>query len=319
MQVTPPLVQRSRRRISWTFHNPYRRFEERKSELSHLVRITAWVTTHANHAPKIQPSLFPEDDGSTIGWDDWPVPVGYEQPWGQLRRAAQAAGLTPEMLVNGGPDGESGFQRLVVERGWKQRTAVLYAKVAGYGGLHVERAATPEPTTHLENLQLLTRLHNDASILEMRAVAWCSLARGWPAPVDEWRHLRVDDVEVVSGDVMLGGRRIKGAGAAWNQWMKRRLSVSALAASPYALCSVRDGDWPDERQGNPLSRRGLQAAFGRYVEGVATQLTADEHPEAEAVRELTYDTFRRLVIASGVKPVERGSKRAVRSQKAIKV
>lgn len=271
------------------------------------------MSTHHRQPPALQTSLFSGSDAGVATWDDWVAPVGYEQTWGQLRRASEVLGLGPDELRAVDEHGVTGYERLVAERRWKSRTAVLYAKVAGYGGLVLPRRATPEPSVGIENLGPLVGMADDASLVEVRAVAWCALALGWPAPLDAWRSLRITDVQIVGSDVVVVDRRVKGAAIPWGRWLEQRRRIGPVASSPWALCTVREGGWPDEQQGNPLSRRALQDAFQRHVGAVSARLTQSGRSEANIYRALNYDTLRRLVITSGVDPVDRGRVRAQRS------
>jgi hypothetical protein len=246
-------------------------------------------------------------------WARLDPPAGYDAHWGQLARAAIAAGLSPIDLVTAGDDGRSGFHRLAEARRWSLRTVATYAKVARYGGLTVERVITPEPDLAIVSLSRLTLVRDGAGVLETRAVAWCALALAWPASAECWRQLRRDDVTVSGIDAAVCGRRVAGGGTPWQRWEDWRARIPGADESPWALCSVRAGHFPDQPAGVQLSRRGLQDAFKRHAQAIARQLAATAHPDAAGYDRLTYDSLRRLLVTRGIEPVDRGRVRATRA------
>ena len=101
---------------------------------------------------------------------------GYAPQWRRLAEAALELGLGPESLA------ETGLDPLAAARGWKPATVALYSKVARYGGIALPSVRTPEPDPPELDLRELTRVRTEDPE-HLRAVAWCAIALGWPAPV----------------------------------------------------------------------------------------------------------------------------------------
>src|SRR5918997_558776 len=116
-------------------------------------------------------------------WRRLDAPPGYEAQWRRLAEAALELGLGPDQLS------ETGLEPLTAARGWKPATVALYSKVARYGGIALPRVATPEPDPPELDLRPLTQIRSEDPE-HLRAVAWCALALGWPAPVAAFRSLR---------------------------------------------------------------------------------------------------------------------------------
>ncbi len=252
-------------------------------------------------------------------WRNWAVPPGYEAQWRRLADAAMELGLGPDQLA------ETGLHPLVAARGWKPATVALYSKVARYGGLALPRALTPEPDPLELELRPLTELR--ASDPEhVRAVAWCALALGWPAPVGMFRSLRRDQVSAGARRLVVctedGEWSVAGALTAWHAWEEVRGRYPALAASPWVLPALRRGPGLDSRIGGRLSNQALQVTFAKHAGRTGQHLRATappSHRDAAAVlaaeyRQLSYDSFRRLSLAAGAPPVStRGVVRAART------
>jgi hypothetical protein len=251
-------------------------------------------------------------------WRRLDPPEGYEHQWRRLSEAALELGLGPEQL------GETGLEPLAAARGWKPATVALYTKIARYGGIALPRVPTPEPDPPELDLRPLTRIRNEDPE-HLRAVAWCAVALGWPAPVASLRSLRRDQVHATARRLLIstddGEWSVPGALTAWHAWESVRARFPVLADSPWVLPALRRGPGLDSRIGGQLSNQALQVTFTKHAVRTAQHLRATAAPSrrdwAEALalvyRELSYDSFRRLALAAGAPPVApRGVVRAAR-------
>ncbi|TKJ33132.1 hypothetical protein [Blastococcus sp. CCUG 61487] len=252
-------------------------------------------------------------------WRRWPPPPGYEVQWHRLAEAALELDLGPDQLA------ETGLEPVAAAREWKPATVALYSKVARYGGLALPRVRTPEPEPPELELRPLVELRG-TDPEHVRAVVWCALALAWPAPVGMFRSLRRDQVHAGARRLVIrtddGEWAVPGARTAWFAWETLRERYPALAASPWVLPALRRGPGLDSRIGGRLSNQALQVTFAKHAGRTARHLQATAPPSrqdavsalAEAYRELSYDSFRRLALAAGATPVApRGAVRAARS------
>jgi hypothetical protein len=252
-------------------------------------------------------------------WRRLDAPEGYEAQWRRLAEAALELGLGPEQL------GETGLEPLAAARGWKPATVALYSKVARYGGIALPTAPTPEPDPPELDLRPLTRIRNEDPE-HLRAVAWCAVALGWPAPVASFRSLRRDQVHATARRLLIstddGEWAVPGALTAWHAWETVRGRFPALAASPWVLPALRRGPGLDSQIGGRLSNQALQVTFTKHAVRTAQHLRVTaapsqrEHADALALayRDLSYDSYRRLALAAGAPPVSaRGVVRAARA------
>jgi hypothetical protein len=246
-------------------------------------------------------------------------PEGYEAQWRRLVDAALELGLGPDEIA------ATGLDPVASARGWKPATVALYSKVARYGGVLLPSVPTPEPQPPELDLRPLTAIRNEDPE-HLRAVAWCALALGWPAPVASFRGLRRDQVRTTARRVIVttddGQWAVPGALTAWHAWESVRNRFPVLAASPWVLPALRRGPGFDSRIGGQLSNQALQVTFGKHAVRTAQHLrataapSAREHAEALtlAYRTLSYDSYRRLALAAGAPPVSaRGMVRAARA------
>ncbi|HZB48510.1 MAG TPA: hypothetical protein VE547_05400, partial [Mycobacteriales bacterium] len=187
------------------------------------------------------------------------------------------------------------------------------------------RVATPEPDPPELDLRPLTRIRSEDPE-HLRAVAWCSVALGWPAPVAAFRSLRRDQVRPSGRRLLVstddGQWSVPGALTAWHAWEAVRSRFPALADSPWVLPALRRGPGLDSRIGGRLSNQALQTTFAKHAVRTAQHLRATAAPSREAwaeelavaYRELSYDSYRRLALAAGAPPVApRGVVRAARA------
>jgi hypothetical protein len=252
-------------------------------------------------------------------WRRLEAPPGYEAQWRRLSEAALELGLGPDQLA------ETGLDPLTAARGWKPATVALYTKVARYGGVALPRVATPEPDPPELDLRPLTSVRSEDPE-HLRSVAWCALALGWPAPVAAFRSLRREQVRPSGRRLLVstedGEWSVVGALTAWHAWEAVRSRFPALAESPWVLPALRRGPGLDSRIGGRLSNQALQATFAKHAVRTAQHLRATAAPSREAwaealavaYRELSYDSYRRLALASGAPPVSpRGVVRAARA------
>lgn len=252
-------------------------------------------------------------------WGRVTPPEGYEPQWRRLVDAALELGLGPDDLA------ATGLDPLIAARGWKPATVALYSKVARYGGLALLRAPTPEPDPPELDLRPLTQVRSEDPE-HLRAVAWCALALGWPAPVSSFRSLRREQVRATTRRLLVatddGEWAVPGALTAWHAWEAVRNRYPALASSPWVLPALRRGPGLDSRVGGRLSNQALQVTFAKHAVRTAQHLRATAAPSrrdaaeelAAAYRELSYDSFRRLALAAGAPPVAaRGLVRAARA------
>jgi hypothetical protein len=252
-------------------------------------------------------------------WRRLDAPPGYPAQWRRLAEAALELGLGPEQL------GETGLEPLAAARDWKPATIALYSKVARYGGIALPRVATPEPDPPALDLRPLTQVRSEDPE-HLRAVAWCAVALGWPAPVAAFRSLRRDQVQVTARRLLIatddGAWSVSGALTAWHAWEAVRARFPALADSPWVLPALRRGPGLDSHIGGRLSNQALQATFTKHARRTVRHLRATAAPSrhefveelAAAYRQLSYDSFRRLALAAGAPPVSpRGVVRASRA------
>jgi hypothetical protein len=252
-------------------------------------------------------------------WARLGPPEGYEAQWRRLADAALELGLGPDDLA------ATGLEPLIAARGWKPATVALYSKVARYGGLALSRAPTPEPDPLELELRPLTQVRSEDPE-HLRAVAWCALALGWPAPVASFRSLRRDQVRATARRLLVstddGEWAVPGALTAWHAWEAIRSHFPTLASSPWVLPALRRGPGFDSRIGGRLSNQALQVTFTKHAVRTAQHLRATAAPSrrewaeelAQAYRELSYDSYRRLALAAGAPPVSaRGVVRAARA------
>jgi hypothetical protein len=252
-------------------------------------------------------------------WRRLASPQGYETQWRRLVDAALELGLGPDQLA------ETGLDPIAAARDWKPATVALYSKVARYGGLALATAPTPEPDPPLLDLRPLTEVRSEDPE-HLRAVAWCALALGWPAPVGRFRSLRRDQVRPTARRLLIatddGERAVSGALTAWHAWEAVRSRFPALAASPWVLPALRRGPGFDSAVGARLSNQALQVTFAKHAVRTAQHLRATAPPSrrqqvedlAGAYTVLSYDSYRRLALAAGAPPVSsRGVVRAARA------
>jgi hypothetical protein len=191
--------------------------------------------------------------------------------------------------------------------------------------LSLPRVPTPEPDPPALDLRPLTQMRSEDPE-HLRTVAWCALALGWPATVGQFRALRRDQVRPTSRRLLVhtddGEWAVPGALTAWHAWEAVRGRFPALAASPWVLPALRRGPGFDSHVGGQLSGQALQVTFAKHAVRTAQHLRATAAPSrrawaeelATAYAELSYDSFRRLALASGAPPVAaRGVVRAARA------
>ena len=252
-------------------------------------------------------------------WRRFDPPEGYEPQWRRLAEAALELGLGPEQL------GETGLTPLAEARGWKPATVALYSKVARYGGIALGTAPTPEPDPPALELRPLTAVHSEDPE-HLRAVVWCAIALGWPAPVARFRNLRRSEVRATTRRLLIstedGEWSVPGALTAWHAWEAVRNRFPALATSPWVLPALRRGPGFDSCVGGQLSNQALQVTFAKHAARTARHLLATVPPSrrdgveelARTYLTLSYDSYRRLALAGGAPPVAaRGAVRAART------
>jgi hypothetical protein len=252
-------------------------------------------------------------------WRRLSPPPGYEVQWRRLVDAALELDLGPDQLA------ESGLEPIAAAREWKPATVALYSKVARYGGLALATPPTPEPDPPELDLRPLTQVRGEDPE-HLRAVAWCALALGWPAPVGTFRSLRRDQVHATARRLLVatedGEWSIPGALTAWHAWEAVRNRYPALAASPWLLPALRRGPGFDSAVGARLSNQALQVTFAKHAVRTGQHLRATAAPSQRARAEelaatyavLSYDSYRRLALAAGAPPVSsRGVVRAARA------
>lgn len=249
------------------------------------------------------PGLDPAPHHPTAtAWAALPGPARYPHQWRRLAAAATAAGIRPHELPGR-------FDELVAVARWKPATAALYAKVARYGGLAVAGRATPEPAPIPTDVVAQLTRPTGTTPAACRDAAWATAAWDWPAPLHQWRQLRLRDLELThrpgGPQLTIAGRPTR-AGTAWAAWHQARVALlGPPGPDDYALCTVRAGRHLDARQGGPLAARSAQAAFARHSH-LAAARAADEHRDPALVallRTLTYDTYRRAALTAGIDPV----------------
>jgi hypothetical protein len=252
-------------------------------------------------------------------WARLRPPEHYEDQWRRLVEAALELDLGPDQLA------ETGLEPIVAARSWKPATVTLYSKVARYGGIALPLPPTPEPAPALLDLRPLTQVRGgDAE--HLRAVCWCAIALGWPAPIASFRALRRDQVRATARRLVVstddGEWQVSGALTAWHAWESLRGRFPALAASPWVLPALRRGPGVTSSVGGQLSSQALQVTFAKHAVRTALHLQATTPGSRRNAAEemaagyatLSYDSYRRLALAGGVEPVApRGAKRALRS------
>jgi hypothetical protein len=252
-------------------------------------------------------------------WRRLAPPPGYEPQWRRLVDAALELELGPDQLA------ESGLDPIAVARDWKPATVALYSKVARYGGLALATPPTPEPDPPQLDLRPLTQVRNEDPE-HLRAVAWCALALGWPAPVGRFRSLRREQVRATARRLLIstddGEWAVPGALTAWHAWEAVRGRFPVLADSPWVLPALRRGPGLDSAIGARLSNQALQVTFAKHAVRTAQYLRATAPPSrrepveelAASYQVLSYDSYRRLALAAGAPPVSsRGLVRAARA------
>jgi hypothetical protein len=252
-------------------------------------------------------------------WRRLRPPEGYEVQWRRLMEAALELGLSPDSLA------DDGLDPIAAARGWKPATVALYSKVARYAGVALPSVRTPEPDPPALELRPLTQIRSEDPE-HLRTVAWCALALSWPGTVGQFRALRRDQIHATARRLLVrtddGEWSVPGALTAWHAWEARRARYPALADSPWVLPALRRGPGPTSTVGGQLSTQALQVTFAKHAVRTAhhLRLTAPpsrrEQAEALAVAYLTlsYDSYRRLALAAGARPVSaRGAVRALRT------
>ena len=255
------------------------------------------------------------------GWNRLRAPLGYQDQWRRLMEAALELDLGPDDLVH------TGLDPLAAARDWKPATVALYTKVARYGGLQMAQPRTPEPDPVTLDLRELTRVRGEAPE-HLRTVAWCAIALGWPGTVGQFRSLRRDQVLATTRRLLVstedGDWAVPGALTAWHAWEEVRNRFPALETSPWVLPALRRGPGPTSHVGGRLSTQALQVTFTKHAVRTALQLQASAAPSQTATAEslathyarLSYDSYRRLVLSSGVEPV--APRGAVRAERAVR-
>src|SRR5918997_1749160 len=189
-------------------------------------------------------------------------PEGYEVQWRRLVEAALELDLGPDDVAAGRLDD------VAAAREWKPATVALYSKVARYGGLAVATPPTPEPDPPELDLRPLTQVRNEDPE-HLRAVAWCALALGWPAPVGMFRSLRRDQVHATTRRLLIstddGEWSVPGALTAWHAWETVRRRFPALAESQWVLPALRRGPGFHSAVGAQLSNQALQVTFAKHA------------------------------------------------------
>ncbi|RBY78732.1 hypothetical protein DQ238_11725 [Geodermatophilus sp. TF02-6] len=252
-------------------------------------------------------------------WRRLQAPEGYEVQWRRLAEAALELGLGPDALV------EDGMDTVAAARDWKPATVALYSKVARYGGIALPLVRTPEPTPSTLELRPLTEIRSEDPE-HLRTVAWCALALTWPATVGQFRTLRRDQVHATARRLLVrteeGEWSVPGAVRAWQAWETTRSRFPALADSPWVLPALRRGPGVHSAVGAQLSTQALQVTFVKHAVRTARHLQRTAPPSrrewadalAAAYLTLSYDSYRRLALAAGARPVApRGAVRAERS------
>lgn len=220
-------------------------------------------------------------------WGEWPAPPTWAAA--RVARVAELAarrGLTPQQLAGG-----QAFADLAETQGWAPETIRVTAHALRAAGIDVTPGERGRPAPSPTDLTALWRDPGEAPTLPwLRAAAWARLAWGWPAPLPRWRQLTVADVAVTADDIILCAdrpwRRLPGAAGPWRAWLDARERHPILADADAALPTLRNG--PASRTGDPLSLRGLEAAFAAHAAAAAA---AHGRPDLAALR---YATLVRL-------------------------
>jgi hypothetical protein len=223
----------------------------------------------------------------------------YLEAFASLTSVASAAGLEPGDL-------ESGFSELAEQRGWAPSTRALYGAVCSYAGLSVERASPPRPRPVTGVLSWLTIPAPPDDGPGLRAVAWIAVATGWPASLERWSALGLEEIDVTGSGVRVAGRLVSGVGGAWLAWTTWRERRPELRRASPALCVLRSGRTAGSVPGARLARRSLEDAFRKHAARCAERAAQRDPGAAALLGEMTYDTYRRAVIDHGADVVDRG-------------
>lgn len=252
----------------------------------------------------------PEEPATaTATWDDAlarllvrPGGARYATSLRSIRSAATGRAMSPGDVASGG------FEELARERGWKLTTQALYAAVCCYAGIACQRRVVSRPGPIEGALSWLTVPAEAGDGPGLRSVAWLTAAAAWPASLSRWQALRLDELVITGSGLRVDGRYLPAGGGAWQAWLAYRAGEPALAASGWALCSLRAGRIAGSGPGTTLAPRSLQAALRAHTLRAAA--LAEERGERPAtialLRSMTYDTFRRAALERGVGPVDRG-------------
>ena len=304
-------------------------------------RCGARVASHvyvANMRITVQPTLpgtHPRFSRVRDAWQqqlDHPAAATPPADWATttLRRiadAAIAAGYSPHDLQADRYAG-SAFQQLADTRGWSAATCCKYLKAGWAYGLAWPRLPTPEPLPGPRSLPELYLLDDTSPPTVIRAAVWCRLTAVWPASLADWAALPTTAITIEGDDTYLDPaaidpaatpRRIVGAGTVTRRWLTQRQQLPG----PSWLCTLRAG--PGSRPGAPLAVRSLEAAFTAHTRRAATlaaelaQRPHDPDPSRASrratYRHLTYDTYRRLLLAAGAQPARPNSRGSVRARR----
>lgn len=241
----------------------------------------------------------------------WAVPI--------VRRLQRAA------TADGDELGPSWFEQAAQRREWSTATRDLYARAARLAGYAIEAVAAPGPWSGPRSFPLLWELGEQPSGATLRAAAWTRLAAGWPAAVDSWHHLDDDRIVLEGDDAFIDGRRVLGGAGAWRAWRAWRQEHLGDHDDGAALVTLRAANRA-QLAGQRLSVRGMQDAFSKAAgraAAIARSLAGSAHArgdpaaaarrrsEADAYDRLSYDSYRRLLLEAGARPVDpRGAVRA---------
>lgn len=250
----------------------------------------------------------------------------------QARRVverARASGVGPAELEG------AGWFSFCARSGWSDATRIQYGKALRACGLAVPAERTPEP--HRPSVPPKAVYEAIVSNVDVRDVAWLTLAWAWPAQLEAFTKLRAEQLEARGDYVHLhpdGAPAVKllDARGRWRAWelLRERLAGDTPRRDRAAIVAVHT-DRFGEPPGTSMSARGLQATFRRRMSLVSAALDADRRraaaiPDPERTSQLeveverwgsaTFETFRRAAIANGA-PVPnqgRGSVRAARAR-----
>lgn len=240
------------------------------------------------------------------------VPAWAARQAGRVAVHATRRGIGPDELD------DDVFTTIAVDAGWRPATAVQYRKALRQVGIPLAAHPTPLPRPGRGSWPRLYDLADHAPAARVRTACWLRLAAGWPLQLDAWCQVRTDMLRLDGDDVHASGPdgtvRILGAGVHLRRWLAVRSERGWRAEQ--LLVAVHP-DRFGQPAGSPLSPRGLQAAFARTVrdivaglrhdaalhddEDTARALTAEADGTSSTVgyRQLTYDTYRRLLLEAG--------------------